>query len=88
MIANRVIESFKIQFESLTEAAIFNTIQYIYCGTISEVPKSANSAIAHLHLAKTFNLELLERLVLNKLRESLQVSDCFELLTKSIQNLS
>ena len=88
LVVNRVqvMENFKIEFESLTEAAIFNMIQYIYCGTISEVPKSASSAIAHLHLAKTFNLELLERLVLNKLRESLQVSDCFELLAKSIQN--
>ena len=84
LIANGVgvMKSFKIEFESLTEAAIFNTFKYIYCGTISEVPKSANSAIAHLHLAKTFNLELLERLVLNKLRKSLQVSDCFELLAK------
>ena len=84
--AKHGMQSFKIESEDLTREAIFNMMKFIYTGTVNEVPTSTKSAVAHLNLANSYDLLDLGKLVLEKLRKSLKVSTCFEILAPSTQS--
>ena len=84
LVADPKMTKFKIQVISSDKAVANNVLKFIYTGTIDDVP--LDSATDHLNLAATYKLEPMGELVLKKLVDSLDSSNCIKYLITSLSD--